>query len=869
MKRGRFLEQETEQTIPQRFSQQVARFPDSIAIETITHSISYQELDRLSNHVANAVLHQSLGTSNTVALLFEQGVDSIITILGVLKAGKIYVSLDPSSKIEDLRLIIEDCDPELLISNEKHICLGGKLQSGPLRIFSLSEANNFSSKQVSPEDLSPDSPAYIFYTSGSTGPPKGVVDSHRNVLHNVLRYTNNLQIDHKDLLSMIQACNFSGTVSSLFCALLNGGTVCPFNLAGGGFDSLAEFIIGTKVTIFHSVPSIFENLLLSGRLFPGLRIVRLEGDRTESRHIALFNRSFDRNCKLAIGLGATETGLTRQYVLSHNDDYPVAGSPIGYAVAGMDIVLVDESGQTVKSGEPGEILVHSQYLATGYWQQPDLTEKSFIEHPEKCRIRSYRTGDFARMLPDGCLLYLGRKDFRVKIRGISIETVHVELALESHPLIEQALVQVWAPRRGVQQLVAYLVMRSDSVLTVCEIRRYVSPHLPDYMIPARYEFLEALPTDRNGKISRGNLPPIQPQRPALKQPYEPAKTERQKIVVRCFEEVLSVESIGISDNFYDLGGDSLLVMQLLLLVEEKTGLTFPGEKFFESPNIKTIERNLVQKSSRASIVTLQPVGNRSPLFCLHNQLGTVIHYRSLARLLEPDIPLLGVQAANIPEHIAGISIESMAAEYLPLIQERQKSGPYYLCGNCFDGLLAFEIAQLLVKKGEVVAFLGLIDTAFPMGTLLTAARRVKLSESPVQALGRIILNKCLHMSTSLPRLMARAFGNSDESEQDEEALELDADTDQLSELFNNRTSKLMENAGSNYRPKRYPGQLTLFHTRATDNLYGWHRIAKSGFCAIKLPTKTDEHMPHLILQPSVEDLAKEIRRILMDKGEEE
>ena len=391
----RFPEQETEQTIPQRFSQQVARFPNSTAIKTLTNSISYQELDRLSNQVANAVLHQSPGTSNTVVLLFEQGADSIITILGVLKAGKIYISLDPSSKITDLRCIIEDCEPEVVISTEKQRSLAETLQSDSLGILTLEATHDFSSQRSTPKELSPDSPAYIFYTSGSTGPPKGVVDSHRNVLHNVLRYTNNLQIDHKDHLSMIQACNFSGTVSSLFSAILNGGTVCPFNLAGEGIDALADFIISSRVTIYHSVPTIFENLLLTGRSFPGLRLVRLEGDRAEASHIELFNRVFDQNCQLAIGLGATETGLTRQYLLSHDEPYPVAGSPLGYAVDGVDIALVDDSGKMVESGEPGEILVHSQYLATGYWQQPDLTEKCFVKHPEKYPVRSYRTGDMA------------------------------------------------------------------------------------------------------------------------------------------------------------------------------------------------------------------------------------------------------------------------------------------------------------------------------------------------------------------------------------------------------------------------------------------------------------------------------------------
>ena len=865
----RFPERETEQTIPQRFSQQVAQYPNSTAIKTLTSSISYQELDRLSNQVANAVLHQSPGTSNTVVLLFEQSADSIITILGVLKAGKIYISLDPSAEITDLRSIIEDCEPEVIISTEKLRNLAETLQSGSLGVLTLEATHDFSSQRSTPKELSPDSPAYIFYTSGSTGPPKGVVDSHRNVLHNVLRYTNNLQIDHTDRLSMIQACNFSGTVSSLFSAILNGGTVCPFSLADQGIDALADFIVSSEVTIYHSVPTIFENLLLTGRFFPGLRLVRLEGDRTETSHIELFNRVFDRSCQLAIGLGATETGLTRQYVLSHNDPFPVACSPIGYAVDDMEIVLVDDYGETVKPGEPGEILVLSQYLATGYWRQPDLTEKYFLKHTGKHGVRSYRTGDMAKMLPDGCLLYLGRKDFRAKIRGISIETAQIELALQSHPLIERALVQVSETRRGVQQLIAYLVMRNDSALTVCEIRRYASTHLPDYMIPARYEFLEELPIDRNGKIRRNRLPPIHTRRPALHQPYKPAETEQQETLVQCFEEILSLDKVGIRDNFYDLGGDSLLVMQLLLLVEQKTGLTFLESKFLGSPNIETIERYLVQRPSNASIVTLQPLGNKSPLFCLHSQLGTVMDYASLAGLLEPDIPVLGVQAANISEHTNAASVKSMAAEYLLLIQQRQQSGPYYLCGNCFGGLLAFEVAQLLVKQGELVAFLGLIDTDYPRETFVAAFQRVRLSKSPTRVMGRIVFNKCLYFCTLLSKRMARNFGSRDESQKTNNALEFNTNQNSLSELARNRTAKLLDYAGMRYRPKAYPGQVTLFYTSGIAARYGWHHVAKGGFFAIQLPRETDEQMPHLIAQPLVNDLAREIRKIFEENEEKE
>ena len=227
-----FQERDTAQTIPQRFSLQVARAPESPAVETPTRSVSYAELDLLSKRVASAILDKSLGNSNTVALLINQGIESVTAILGVLKAGKIYVSLNPRADETELRRLIEDCEPELLISTQGHSALGEKLCPVSSDLVFIEATTDYPAESPSPTNLSADSPAYIFFTSGSTGQPKGVVDSHRNLLHNVLRYTNGLKISQNDRLSMIQACNFSGTVSSLFSALLNGATLCPFDLAG-------------------------------------------------------------------------------------------------------------------------------------------------------------------------------------------------------------------------------------------------------------------------------------------------------------------------------------------------------------------------------------------------------------------------------------------------------------------------------------------------------------------------------------------------------------------------------------------------------------------------------------------------------------
>jgi non-ribosomal peptide synthetase component F len=245
-----------------------------------------------------------------------------------------------------------------------------------------------------------------------------VFDNHRNVLHNVMRYTNNLEIGARDRLSLIESCSYSGTVSSLFSALLNGAAVCPFDLQGQGIARLASWIGRERITIFHSTPTIFEQLLATDREFDGLRMIRLEGDRAELRQISLFQSRFGAECVLVNGLGLTEAGIVRQFFVTPQTKVDGDVVPIGQAVEDMAISLVDSEGDDVEQGSVGEITIRSKYLACGYWKRPDLTEAAFLPDPNGGDTRIYRTGDLGRMHADGCLDYIGRKDFRAKVRGV-------------------------------------------------------------------------------------------------------------------------------------------------------------------------------------------------------------------------------------------------------------------------------------------------------------------------------------------------------------------------------------------------------------------------------------------------------------------
>jgi len=592
---SRFPRQETEQTIPQRFSLQVARYPDASAVITASRSISYRELDELSNQVANAVVHHSLRGSNTVLTVFDQGADSIIAILGVLKAGKTFVSLNPAATPMESRRIVTDCDPELVLVSRIHKSdwEGAGLTSA--EILSPEETAGFTDRQPDKIQLSPSDPAYIFYTSGSTGAPKGVVDCHRNVLHNVMRYTNSLDISPADRLSLIQAPNFSGTVSSLLGALLNGAAICPYNLRQQGTDGLAAWMNDTGITIYHSVPIIFRSFLRGDVQFPSVRLIRLEGDRASLPDVELYQQYFSPTCILVNGLGTTETGLCRQYFINKESEIADSILPIGYPVADMDILLFDAAGQEVAINQTGEIAVKSRYLSLGYWQKPELTQASFLQDPKGGAARIYRTGDMGRLRPDGCLEYLGRKNSHLKIRGQRVEPAEVEKALLGLDLIREAAVITREDRRGEAQLVAYLDCYPEAEPPAAEIRRLLRQHLPDALIPTAYVFLKTLPVTVDGKIDRRNLPDPEAMQPILANTYIAPRTAVEQIIAGVWAEVFALDRVGLNDDFLALGGDSIMAMQIISRLRKHLDGELSFSTLFNNSRLLDLANQIEQK----------------------------------------------------------------------------------------------------------------------------------------------------------------------------------------------------------------------------------------------------------------------------------
>ena len=589
-----FPRPEVTRTITSRFREIVQRYPDRPAVRDEQQAWTYKELDERSNGIARALKEAGVNPGDRVALLYGQTAAMVPAVIGVLKAGAVYVPLDPYYPAGRLTGVINDAGAQLLVCESAHSDFAGQLCGGDIRVIDGQQLDGCAEAPVTaiePEDL-----AYILYTSGTTGKPKGVMQSHENVLHHVSVYSNGLELGHGDRISMLSTYSFDAVVQDLFGTLLNGAELYPFDLRSvDSAEDILNRIVECGITVYHSTPTVYR-FLFGGELtcrqdVSAIRVVVLGGEEARRSDYNLFWARFGPETTLVNGLGLTESTMVARSFLKRDTHVWGRSLPVGHPVEETELLLLNDEGQL--SGFVGELAVRSRYVTPGYWNQPEETAAVMVADPEIEGGRVFRTGDLAKRLPDGTLVHMGRGDGQVKIRGYRIETGEVESALLDHESVSAAVVVCREKTPREFHLVAYL----ESSASGTELRSWLREKLPEYMVPTTMMMMDALPRLPNGKVDSQNLPPPEWVQ-AAETGYVPPRTEIETVLAQIWADLLKVEKVGMHDDFFSLGGHSLLATRLVSRIRDALEVDVPLVSLFEYPSIAGLAPVVEEQAGR-------------------------------------------------------------------------------------------------------------------------------------------------------------------------------------------------------------------------------------------------------------------------------
>jgi amino acid adenylation domain-containing protein len=755
----------------------------------------------------------------------------VVALLGILKAGGAYVPLDPAYPADRIKYVLEDAGVQVLLTQE---ALLPTLPQTSAEVLSLDpdwqllegESTDPVASNASPENL-----AYVIYTSGSTGRPKGVQLENRSVVNFLNSMRREPGMTGDDVLLAVTTLSFDIAGLELYLPLLTGGrlVVAPHETTFDG-RLLMDLMNRCGVTMMQATPTTWRVLFESG--WEGdAKLKVLVGGEALSAELA---RQLARSCGSVWNMyGPTETTIwSSLYKVEGKDEKLV---PIGKPIANTTFYVLDSTNQPVEFGTEGELYIGGEGLARGYFQRSEMTAEKFIPDPfsPTPNARMYRTGDLARYRNDGNLEFLGRIDHQVKIRGFRIELGEIEAVLEQYSGIQQAVVIAREDTPGNKRLVAYYIPQDLAVTAKSKLRQHIGAKLPDYMIPSAFVEISKFPLTPNGKVDRKALPAPSAHDFEAESEFVAPRNDIERKLAHLWEEILGISPIGITANFFELGGRSVLAARLFTRIFRTFGKELPLSTLFRSPTIQQLADELSPASngdSYPTLVTIQPDGTRLPFFCVHGGAGSALFLHQLAENLGPDQPFYAVE----PEGMDGKpflrpKVEQMAAHYLSEIRKVQPHGPYAIGGYCFGGLVAFEMARLLQAKGEEVSLVALFSAALRYNHKVPAEQTTAQTKfAPLSLrLGRAVsspvrtgrnLASALYWRV-LPAIRKTTY-----------AVLFKFGRRVPPEM---RTMYVMEALGAaekSYQPKPYAGTITLFYGSGTldfgPNL-GWDGLAES------------------------------------------
>jgi amino acid adenylation domain-containing protein len=714
-----------ESCIHELFEAESQKHPDRTALVYEGLKLSYGELNSRANQLAHYLRELGVKPDALVAICLERSFETIIALLAVLKAGGAYVPLDPVYPAERLQFMLEDCSPVLLLTQASLLNLFANLDVSFPILDVTDTVPVWNDRPVFNPDRSgvkllPRHLAYVIYTSGSTGKPKGVLVEHRNVVRLFSATEAWFSFSQDDIWTLFHSYAFDFSVWEIWGALLYGGSlvIVPLEVTRSP-QEFYELLCSQEVTVLNQTPSAFRQLVsVQGepKLAHCLRLVIFGGEALEPTSLKPW---FARECNQATQLvnmyGITETTVHATYrPLDQADAGWSGGSPIGRRLPDLRIYILDSNCQPVPVGVTGELYIGGAGVTRGYLNQPDLTAERFLPDPfaDEAEARMYKSGDVGRWLPNGEIVFLGRNDLQIKIRGYRIELGEIEARLAQLPEIRQAVVIAREDSPDDKRLVAYYT--SHSLLQDEDLHTYLAQTMPEYMIPSAYVRIESMPLTPNGKLDRKALPALVGDGPRMTG-YEAPQGHIEKLIAAAWSKVLKLDRVGRQDNFFQIGGHSLLTLQVVNRLKRENIEVGPVD-LFSYPTIQLLAAQIQSKvgftvSDHAVLIRR---GSKHPLFFVHDGKGELLYVPLLGSQIDPEIPLYGLPAAvPMPEH--SYSILEGAQRMVRMIQAVDPIGPYNLAGWSYGGILAYEVASQLSRSGQIVQFLGLLDTSYPAG----------------------------------------------------------------------------------------------------------------------------------------------------------
>ncbi|MCC5610235.1 amino acid adenylation domain-containing protein [Nostoc sp. CHAB 5834] len=835
--------------IHQLFEAQVERSPDAIALIFNDSPVTYQELNTQANQLAHYLGSLGIKPEMPVGVCMERSLHTIVSILGILKAGGVYLPLDPKYPKERLAFTIKDVRLSVLLTQQSLAIEAGKRTTVVFLDRESEIITQHSSTNLN-QVVTPDNLAYIIYTSGSTGKPKGVLLAHRGLCNLATAQIQAFDIRPDSRVLQFASLSFDASISEIFMALVAGATLCLATtdalLPGANLLRLLRDRAITTVTLPPSVLAV-----LPVEELPALQTIIVAGEACSADIVARWGR--DR--RFFNAYGPTEGTVCATIAeCTDTQNQPSIGRPI----ANTQVYILDRHLQPVPIGVPGELYIGGIGLAQAYLNRPDLTQEKFIPNPfinfklpiwdfelsdRDDNLRSsktdnlksnrlYQTGDLARYLPDGNIEFLGRIDHQVKIRGFRIELGEIETVLRQHPDVLTCVVTAHEDRFD-KRLVAYIIPQNGMTINQQQLKDYLKEHLPDYMLPAALTILNTLPLTPNGKVDRQALPAPDTDRSLKLATFVMPRDSLELELVQIWEDVMNVRPIGVTDNFFDIGGHSLLAVRLMALIQQQFGRELPLSILFQGGTVEhlaTILRCETPSRSWSPLVGIQTAGSKPPLFCAHPIGGNVLGYVALGRYLSPDQPLYALQAPGVDgQRQPYTNIPDLAAHYIEALQAFQPTGPYFLGGHSFGGLVAFEMAQQLQQLRQKIGLLVIMDTPAPIHRGVVepiddARWMVKRS----QVLERFFEKKLAVDYTELQQLEPEAqFNYFLEKLRRADLIPPDAGHDLIRHIL--EVQKASHQALVNYLPQIYPGKITLL--RASEMVAEDSRGVFSGsFC---------------------------------------